>query len=175
MVKILFENGKNSNFGIELHVMCTLTVVPETCWAGVNTLQHGLVLNHPLGRYSALGSLISIRTHLLIACKIQNIESSHCNNVTYVNPELGLKQFTAINMTSTCYFRADTFQVRLATFSSCGLDQIVEKKAKYSTVRYLHYSVTLLNSLVLKLLKLTDCPNKMLPAFWQQFFVTFKL
>ena len=34
---------------IECCVVCTLINVPDTCWVGVSAMQHGLVLNHPLG------------------------------------------------------------------------------------------------------------------------------
>ncbi len=34
---------------IELRVVCTLAVAPDTCWVEVSALQRGLVLNHPLG------------------------------------------------------------------------------------------------------------------------------
>ncbi len=37
-------------------VVCTLTVVPDmyTCWVEVSALQHGPVLNHPLGTIQIL-------------------------------------------------------------------------------------------------------------------------
>ena len=45
-------------FHIILHrVMCGVDVdhiVPTTCWVGVSVLQHGLVLNHPLGLSRAI-------------------------------------------------------------------------------------------------------------------------
>ena len=43
-----FKMVKNHILCVELRVVCTLTAVPDTCWAGVSALQHGPVLNHPL-------------------------------------------------------------------------------------------------------------------------------
>ncbi len=65
--EIGFQNHINSFLCIDLCVVCTLTMVPDTLWAGVSLLRHGPVLNHPLEEPQYLSNIqhVSISKHHL--------------------------------------------------------------------------------------------------------------